>query len=740
VSEEPLTSPGAAMGTVAYMSPEQTLGKELDARTDLFSFGSVLYEMATKTPAFRGDTSAALFDAILHKTPAAPVRLNPDLPHELEHIIHKCLEKDRELRYQHAADIRTDLKRLQRDTDSTHSTAAGEVIPAGPAAADRPSSGAVIFNETKRHRGALALMLAGLVLLVIVLGVYLTRLNPHKSEWNLQSMRINRLTQSGNAVNVAVSPDGRYVVYALREGEKQSLNVRQVATGSDMQILPPDEVVIWSLVFSPDGNYIDFVRSQKTNMYDTFLYRMPVLGGTPRLVMQGGIDGSNSYSPDGKQFAFLRVRPETEKIDLLIAKADGTDERIIASRPYLDYFSGVAWSPDGMTIVFTTLEAQKTIRAVLWTVSVADGSVREMSSTADVVGRPHWLPDGRGLLVPILFQALRGQLWYISFPKGDAVRLTNDLMDYGLCCLDLTQDGKTVVDTEQTTVSDLWVAPAGNATRARPITTKEPAIGRLSWMSNGNIVFANGDGNLVVVNPDGSGRTLLTPNERPNWAPSACGFIVYAAYREQKIGVWRMDSDGSNPIRIADETLANGPQCSPDGKWVVYLRGPSWTPLRVPINGGPSQEITKDLLVAGYSALSLGSFHYSVAISPDGKLIAYLTLPDSPVENPGSPSASRPNQLKVIPFDGGVPLYQFDWPPSASDPRWDHGGKALEYVLTKNGVSNIWQQPLTGGQPKQITNFKSGLIFDFQWSRDGSQLALTRGDLTSDVILMGNFR
>ena len=109
------------------------------------------------------------------------------------------------------------------------------------------------------------------------------------------------------------------------------------------------------------------------------------------------------------------------------------------------------------------------------------------------------------------------------------MRLTNDLMDYGLCCLDLTQDGKTVVDTEQTTVSDLWVAPAGNATRAKPITTKEPAIGRLSWMSNGSIVFANGDGNLVVVNPDGSGRTLLTPNERPNWAPSACGFIVYAA-------------------------------------------------------------------------------------------------------------------------------------------------------------------------------------------------------------------
>ena len=389
----------------------------------------------------------------------------------------------------------------------------------------------------------------------------------------------------------------------------------------------------------------------------------------------------------------MRVRPETEKIDLLIAKADGTDERILASRPYLDYFSGMAWSPDGKTIVFTTLEAEKRSMQCFGRYrSLTDRfakCIRQQTSSDVRTGcqmeEVCWC---RSLSGP------EGTALVHLLSKRRAIRLTNDLMDYGLCCLDLTQDGKTVVDTEQTTVSDLWVAPAGNATKAKPITTKEPAIGRFSWMSNGNIVFANGDGNLVVVNPDGSGHTLLTPNERPNWAPSACGFIVYAAYREQKIGVWRMDSDGSNPIRIADETLANGPQCSPDGKWVVYLRSPSWTPLRVPITEGRHRRLQRTLWPPVITALSLGSFQYSVAISPDGKLIAYLTLPDSPVENPGSPSASRPNQLKVIPFDGGVPLYQFDWPPSASDPRWDHGGKAVEYVLTKNGVSNIWQQPL----------------------------------------------
>jgi Tol biopolymer transport system component len=199
-----------------------------------------------------------------------------------------------------------------------------------------------------------------------------------------------------------------------------------------------------------------------------------------------------------------------------------------------------------------------------------------------------------------------------------------------------------------------------------------------------------------------------------------------------------MDPDGSNPIRIADETVANSPKCSPDGKWVVYLRSPSWTPLRVPITGEkPPQVIAQDMVAPGFRALSLDLNPYAIEVSPDGKRIAYLTLPNSTV---GSPSASRLNQLTVIPFEGGAPLYQFAWPPSASDPRWAPGSDAVEYVLTRSGVSNIWQQKLTGGPPKQITNFESGLIFDFEWSPDGGQLALTRGSLGSDVVLISNFQ
>jgi serine/threonine protein kinase len=732
---EHLTSPGVVMGTVAYMSPEQARGEEVDSRTDLFSFGAVLYEMATGRAAFLGTTSAVIFEAILNKAPTSPVRLNPEVPPKLEEIINKALEKDRDLRYQSASEMRTDLKRLRRDTTSGRHTVAADGTPAAAATVSEPSAGppsstAILLGEAKRHKFTVGLLIAGVALLLGGLGVAIYKLSGRKGELNFQNMKIARITKSGKATDVAVSPDGQYVVYVFQEAERQSLNVRQVATGSDVQVLPPEVVNFRGLTYSPDGNYIYFTRSDKSNPNYSYLWQMPALGGTPRQLVRD-IDTPVAFSPDGRQFAFARGVPEKGEVRVVLAGADGSAERILATLSGT-LLGGPDWSPDGNTVAITTIGGTKVTRRVISAVSVSDGTVREIYSTPNWLGRPRWLADGSGLLVAVWDPALawRGQLWQISFPGGEARRFTNDLTDYRSTFttdyrspLDMTRDRRTMATIESTTAADLWVAPAGDAARARQITSGARAMNGLAWLANGALVYADYDGDLLSVQEDGSKRTLLASGQNANELPATCGdgrFVVFLAYRNEKLNVWRMDADGSNPVQLTDEALAYNPECSPDGKSVLYTRINGVNVWQVPIEGGPPPQ-----------AVAQNTVVETPRISPDGKLLAYLAMPAT---------MSSSTVLTVVPAAGGSPLYSFDVPMGAFEIHWAPDGKALDYRLTRGGASNIWRQPLAGGSPNQITNFKSDLIFCFAWSRDGKQLALARGTVSSDVVLISNFQ
>jgi eukaryotic-like serine/threonine-protein kinase len=729
VEEQHLTSPGTTVGTVAYMSPEQVRAKELDGRTDLFSFGAVLYEMATGALPFRGESSAMICEAIVNRAPVPAVRLNPDVPVKLEEIISKSLEKDRDLRYQSAAEMRTDLKRVQRDTSSGRiavDNGSGTSIAAadsGKLASAQLASAAVQLPPAKRGLSKIAVAGAAAVVLAIAAFVVYRLLNrPHGL--NLQNMRIEKLTESGKASLVAISPDGLYVVYVLRDGEQQGLWMRHVATKSDVQVLAPDVVDFKGVTFSPDGNFIYYVRSDKSTQLYSYLYQMPVLGGNPRQLIRD-IDAPVGFSPDGSQIVFMRGLPNAAAIEVHIASADGSGDRLLCRLNFYPiYMWGASWSPDGKTIALSGLLSGKEQNFALDVIRVADGSITTLYSAPVMLGRPVWLPEGDSLLLPVgLAKENRTQIWQIPYPKGEPQRFTNDLSNYGVR-LDLTRNGRTLAALNATQISNIWVLPDGKSTLARQITSGGVVDIAVAPGPNGKLLVRSQESELDVINADGSQRTVVMPDARTYNTMSACGdrYVIFDSYTGTKSEMWRTDADGSNPTRLVQQDVSDE-NCSPDGKWLVYTTNTlveGSKIYRMPVEGGTPSEIA--------SAPGGGG---NAQISPDGKFVAYDLQEGSPVP-----------QLKyaIIPATGSAAPQTLLRPAGSSTLRWAPDGKGLQFLLTRKGAANVWEQPLTGGEPRQITNFPSGHIFGFSWSRDGKELFVAKGMWTSDVVLISNFR
>ena len=728
-----LTSPGTAVGTIAYMSPEQARGEDLDARSDLFSLGAVLYQMVTGKQPFPGNISAVVFDNILRNAPVAPVSLNPEIPSELERILNKLLEKDRDVRYQVAAELRADLKRLQREMDSgkvasASSTSARVVTPrAAPvstsgARAPAPSGSSVLIAAASKHKlgAGLTVSVVAALLAAAAFGVYTLVLRTRHVPFERYS--IENLTNNGHVTLAAISPDGKYLLHVMDENGLQSLWLRHIPTASNTQVVAPAATRYSGLTFAPNGNYIYFVRRDEEEHTIASLYRAPVLGGNPQILIRD-VDSPATFSPDGQRLAYLRERHDSPFWDLLVAHEDGSPDRaLFTSVSILTDSATPAWSPDGKTIVIPLTQPSPDTFAGLMVVDAASGKPQTIPvKDAPLFLAPAWTPDSSGLILSSLDLQnglLNDQLLFLSYPPGQMRELTADTNNYG--SPSLAADGRSLVTTQGQFKFEVSLGSAQSPDALQPVTlSSHLPIWRWGWTPDGRLVFPQG-GDIRILDPKSGEKVVMSDKVHISDQVTVCGNGRYIVYRQlgkaakTAENLWRMDINGGNPIQLTFGKNEADLQCATDDKWVYYVDiGDRFLTKRVPIDGG-SAEIVSDTAIPGAS------------LSADGKVLATLDVRE----------LDHKLMLKLVSTADKKSWYH-DIDARASGPyRFTADGKGLVYNVRAKGVDNLWLQPLDSSPYRQLTHFTSERIAQFAFSPDGSQLAFERGHTESDAVLL----
>jgi Tol biopolymer transport system component/DNA-binding winged helix-turn-helix (wHTH) protein len=616
-------------------------------------------------------------------------------------------------------------------TASLSSNTAPEAFIPTQAPGDHPARAAVLIA---------AVVLASVATLVYV--IYRTSVLPDvdraraNAPGAFPTMKLTRLPVTGAVNEAVISPDGNYLAYVADEPGRQGQGVwvRQVAAASNTQqvVAPAEGTSYGALVFSPDSQHL-YYGAAREGPHPPALFRVPVLGGSAVQVLEDCSGGPVTFSPDGRRMAYLRGESGRE-LTLFVADASGADERAVV-RHGAPYFFGLpAWSPDGRTIACaygsTELLDGSSPSLGVTTFQVSDGAERRVTEARWVgVQQLSWLPDGSGLVVSATEAELSpAQIWMLSLPSGEMRRVTNDLNTY--VGASVTADGSALVTVQTDRVPNVWVAPGGDAARARQITNgsgKFDGFYGLSWTPDGRIVYASmagGGWDLWVMNADGTGQRQLTAGARSNYGPSVSADgrrVVFVSNRAGgAFNIWRMDADGSNPVRLTSGRGENFPHVTADGRWVVYAGvggGQEPAVWKVPIDGGEPVRLTSQP----------ASWPFP---SPDGK---------SFVCTYGEGRFSV-NRLAVIPIEGGEPTHVYEVAPTFRfSTVWLPDNRGVAYLDARTGTTNVWMQPLAGGKPAQLTNFTSDNVASFDWSRD-NRLVATRSVETTSVVLIKDFR
>jgi eukaryotic-like serine/threonine-protein kinase len=662
VDEQFLTTPGSAVGTVAYMSPEQVSGKDLDARTDLFSFGVVLYEMSTGALPFLGETSGLISEAILNRAPLSPLRLNPALPPKLEDIIHRALEKDRNLRYQHASEMRAELQRLQRDSASGH---------VAVTATGRDSSTATVAALPRKGKGLLVAAVGLLLAAVAVAGFFAYRSSRAAPTVSKEWQQLTFFTDS--VVYPTISPDGRMLAYI--RGTQSLLGTGQIY----VQFLPDgqpvelthDETIKLAPAFSPDSSRIGY---GVVAPWDTWV--VPVLGGQPQMLLANA--SSLSWIDKGKRLLFSEIK---EGLHMAIVttdenRGDSRDVYVPEGKRSMAHHSYL--SPDGQWVLVVQMDSRGGLLPCRVVPFQGTGATRIMGPAGRQCIAGAWSPDGKWIYLSVQTDAYH--IWRQRFPDGEPEQVTfGPTSQEGLA---MAPDGKSLVTSVGTHDASIWVhdkdgdhqlSSQGEAwdptfsadgknlyfltnngqTHGDELWVKDLATGSISAVLPGADIerySISADGKQVVfatTGRDGRASIWVAPANRrsaavrisspasedsPAFLPN--GDVVFRAVENGSNFVYRMKVDGSGRRKVLSDQILDLFSVSPDGRWVV---------VGVPIAGQESTVATKAYAIDGSRAATVCVNYCRIDWDVSGKFgyIAYLDAPDKsvalPVQDSGLP-------------------------------------------------------------------------------------------------------
>jgi len=756
------TEPGLVLGTHAYMSPEQARGLPVDARTDIWSLGVVLYEMVSGRPPFVGETPTDVVVAIVEKEPPAISKFLAAVPPELERIVRKALRKDPNERYQIAKEMAIDLRSLRKDLegDSQLDRSVAPSATGGSATASGAESVAVATGRdqaintdqlqasrlttvglpsVRRSPWARRLALAALLLILIagVLAIYKFINRSETARVRFQRINVTKLTTNGNALFASISPDGKYVAYVKSENGKESLWLRQVGSAGNLEVAPPREGHYLGVAFSPDGSSIYYGYATTGVNDEAEIYRVPVLGTGAPPVRVNPEEGPSSLSHDGKRIAFLRHSRANQADTLIVAKADGSQEQTLATRKWPDRFvwdwaSAPAWTNDDQKLDLTLVNSDANgFYITIYELSLPDRAEKIIPLSAQRFEQPNHVSLLSDATAVILSGRVQGasfqQIWYLG-RDGSARPLTSDLSDYRAVIL--TADSTSLVTTQTQTLGNISVAPKGETAHITQITSGVGRYFDLSWAPDGKIVYASdasGSADIYEIGANGANVRQLTSNMKRNYAPAVSPdnrFIVLHSNRSGVFQIWRIDRDGSNPVQLTfGNSESHWPQFSADGKSVIYEHfeaGVSAIMWQVPIEGGIPTKVIE-------------GFAVRPAVSPDGKWLAFW-------QNDGQPNT--PWRLGLFSFESAKHVRTFDVAPTVQVGwdtllRWSADSRNLTFVDNRGGFENVWAQPIDGGPARQLTDFRDRDIFSFDWSQDGN-LVTSKGVITSDVVLISD--